>query len=536
MRTSLVTLVVAAALALTACDDASTTTSPGRVVVPTPTTSATGNPFGDPPAPRAEPTAVPERDQTKIQPMVYSLDPCAVLKAAGSRPGDYQTGPRGCGAQYDAKPRVDVVLDDAFDDDARYNAQRLDSNGVAVYLERREGACTYARVPFSQDRALTLEADYDDAKACATLTRAVGQLTRTLTTRPASLQSRTPSASNIPLCTLLSAAVGTVAKNQRIGTPRYGRGCAIQEQDPDAREGAAETERWSDTAVLDVWTSSRKREPTSRASERADQPWCELTGPGWNVGDLPRGFDDATPVADLQLQARGTCDQARALYQKVVAASRSLKPAIPTLNATSRFWYASTEPDRVVTGSCTTVSEAATSKCAPYTETEAPTGRAAILKAAAVNPNVTCAVAREVVAARYPALTQISTVEPSRRKECVFSEAGRLTEVRVALEADTSVYAEEATREGELTVGEDYSSMRHLVAGAASASKGRAPGRVSVAVGSRTSLDARTTEDPAAETRTRAPPARWRSNWATRCCSTEARGSGSQRRAYRGAP
>lgn len=504
MRTSVLALLVATTLALTACDDGSSTSGHEPVVVPTPKASSTGNPFGDTPVARAEPTVVPERDQATIQPMVYSLDPCKVLKAAGAKPGDYQSGPRGCGADYDSKPRLEFVLDEQFDDDARYNAERLDSNGVAAYLERREGECTNARVPFSQNRALTLEADYDDKNACATLTRALGQLTKTLTTQPGSLQSLKPSASNIPLCTLLSTAVGTVAENQRVGPARYGRGCAVQERDPDAREGAPESELWSDKAVLDVWIASRKREKTTRASERSDQPWCDLSGPGWNVSDLPKGFDNSVPVADIQLQAEGTCDQATALYQKVVAASTSLKPTKPALNSTARFWYAATEPDRVVTGSCATVSDAADSKCAPYAEIEAPEGRTAILKAADVNPNITCAVARDIVTEKYPALTQISTVDSTRRKECVFSEAGRLTEVRVALEADSAVYDEKATEEGELLVGEDYGSTRYLATGAASASKGKTAGRVGVVVGSRSALDTGTVEDTAAETRNKA--------------------------------
>lgn len=420
MRTTLLALAITAALTLGACSDGSGpsgTAAPG----PSPTSTSTGNPFGEAPAARSTFEPAPDHDTVAGDELLYSLDACKVLQAGGVKQVQAPLYTTTCESHYDAKKRATVKLVQAFGDQERYEAERQVVHGVVTYRTRnRDDECDAQMIPTSHTTAIEVEAGYDQKDPCSLLTDVTDKLTRVLTTDFASLQSSTLTSANLPACPLLGQAYGRLASDEslRVDSGRLGQ-CTVQQADPEYPE-------LSDLKAELTFMLTKYPEPLE--TEQTGEV-CTATGPGWAMPETLIGYSgERGGLAVIEITLNGSCAEASDLYTKVLAAAKGRRAVQQTPSEQNRFWYTDQEADRPVTGSCTAVNAALEVQCRPMQEVTVPTSAVEAFRAAAVDPDVTCAMVAEQVRAAFPDLDQVSTGINREETGCIFSAPATGTE------------------------------------------------------------------------------------------------------------
>lgn len=172
----------------------------------------------------------------------------------------------------------------------------------------------------------------------------------------------------------------------------------------------------------------------------------------------------------------------------------------PPLGENSRFWYTASENDRVVTGSCSTVSRAARDGCAPARPVPVPHGRTAFTSAAARDADVVCSATRQAVHEEFPLLTAVNTVTRTvygeTVHECVYTEPGRRIELRISTHPTRHTWTDRSEGVDGLNLRLGTTDQPFPDAAVAEISRGELPGLITLVLSSRPAIDLADTSAP----------------------------------------
>ncbi|WP_287901010.1 hypothetical protein [Arthrobacter sp.] len=387
-RTSL-----AAALALLAVLVTSCTPDGGR---PAPTSPS--------PTQRVIPAGNPDRDQAAVRRQLAAVDPCALLEPRitadlGRKPGLVSTTPFDCRVQDRGVQAVGYADSTASQ---RHWQERIELGGVVAYRSSKAaGRCTIS-LPVDFGHAITWSQDPDGAYDCTQPEAYAQAVAPRLRDDPASF-ARKDTRPGVSVCDVLSSALGPLPAGQALA-PRKAFAGSLAEcgvwRDAATPGGAPVYTRQALTLayrppLAKLRTGGGWEDSEVRRIAGADVLFWKDSGAGCTL--LWDAWPDQTAVSGRVVQAQAEaamCADATALAQKLVPV---LAKAAPQTLPKTPLVYAVTEPDTAAVGACAHVVDRDLRKCAPATETAAPTDPRQTVAFGAADANTLCAAASATV-------------------------------------------------------------------------------------------------------------------------------------------
>jgi hypothetical protein len=376
-----------------------------------------------------------DRDERAVLAALRSLDPCALLDpAAAGVPGTREyTGPHTCEVrESETGPVAAVAVGSRFDADAK-----LDENvprpidGVKAYVSaprRPDPDVCAVHLPVSFRFAIRFSASNQDdttdpcAVATAFATVAVGRLAD-----PAELTAELPMV-GWDVCALFTDALAAVVDDPDGYTATYPRdGLGLDECLVTEPGKAAATLRL--TLAYDVHPSWAGGEKTLGGKQvwARDGAGC---GAAWTNGAVSTG----NPLTTDQVVEFTTwwddCAYPDAIATEVI--SRMSAPPPAPVEPRRPVLYRADEPDLPVAGACAYLTDDAAT-CEPAVDVAVPDGEEAIVAAADLDPNVSCAVARAAVNRHYGRGLRPVTDPSQDTGGCHFVQPDRALSVEVTI-------------------------------------------------------------------------------------------------------
>lgn len=425
--------VVVSVVVLSACSGAEPSTQPPTPPADTAPRLQTGGGAHDAASP-AQPaaTAAADRNLAEVLPRIYSLDACRLVRVAGGVPT--RLGQHGC--ENSGRTPFRVWLVQKFDEANRFRAQRRVVNGVLTYHARpfMFSYCGAAYLPFSQEFAIGITIAGNNPAHCRTMPRRVDRISKALVENPAALQAVQPGRNNLSPCAVLTR-VQPPRRGEEV-RPQGSSGEALCEVGPSTAE-----DRWGPVPTVGVRARLVERPGAVVVSVADTRPVsCVVTGPGWSVPPEGTGRSQV----ELTVQVRGSCAQARAVFQRYRNQMLHLTPGQPSLAGRHRFWYLGTENDGTRSGTCRDVRPERGVMCGPALTVAVPEPKN-LIAAASQQPDVLCAVTRTLVVEHFSELTGTDVLRPTRVgsvPRCVYTEPTHQLQLEVLADPDAELWGE----------------------------------------------------------------------------------------------
>jgi hypothetical protein len=361
--------------------------------------------------------AVPkDRDERAVLAALRGLDPCELLRTAARATPGYPrnvrltaTRPTSCVVGGD--PAADVptvaVQVDELATDKRVTLASATLGGAKGHLEQRAVCDVYLPVSFRLALRFTVDGPADPCERGTPLVEAAARVLagpRAARTTP-----------RWDACLLLGVATGGTATEEKGGLVTDG--CRTTDAAMEVELGYATTASGTPDRIGSTDVRLRPGTP------------CEVT---WAAGPPAERSPDA-----LAATVRApSCPAAKQLAGAAITALA--KPPTTDVSPQWPLLYGPDESDTPLPGACGFAVPGYENgeyeeTCEPYVEVPVPSGRAEILRAAAADLNVTCALAANAVADEFGEQLAPVTMTGKATRECLFVEPPHRYQLAVEL-------------------------------------------------------------------------------------------------------